>query len=300
MTPEPIEIVGARARLYRDAPSWDGIRTAAIGDFSAPGVEAGTALLAAAAERLRGEGFAALVGPMSGDTWHSYRLVTESDGSKPFPLEPVNGPFDLAAFAGAGFVPVSTYVSTRGLLADAVTGRQRALPGLAIERWDGKSSEALITGLHAISLAAFDRNRFYKPITLDAFTALYAPLVPRIDPRLVLFGRQDGRIVSFLFAYPDFSEGPKPQTLIFKSWATIVPGAGQPLVDSLNRSALDMGYSRFIHALMHDDGRSQARSRYHHAGVFRRYALMGRLLRAAGGAGAPTAAGGPAASGAGG
>ncbi len=278
MTPEPIEIAGAKARLYRDAPGWDGLRTAALGDFSAPSAEAGTALLNAAAARLRGEGFAALVGPMSGDTWRSYRLVTESDGSKPFPLEPVNGPFDLAAFAAAGLVPVSTYVSTRGLLADAVAGRQRPLPGLGIERWDGKSSDALIAGLHEISLAAFDQNRFYKPISLEAFTALYAPLVPRLDPRLVLFGRKDGHIVSFLFAYPDFSEGPKSQTLIFKSWATIVPGAGQPLVDVLNRSALDLGYSRFIHALMHDDGRSQARSRYHHATIFRRYALMGRKL----------------------
>jgi hypothetical protein len=285
--PEPIEIAGAKARLYRDAPSWDGLRTAAIGDFAAPGAEAGRALLDAAGDRLRREGFAALAGPMSGDTWHAYRLVTESDGSKPFPLEPVNGPHDLAAFATAGFTPISHYVSTRGLLADALTGRQRVLPGLDVAAWDGRSSEALIAGLHEISLSAFAHNRFYKPITLEAFTALYAPLVPRVDPRLILFGRIDGRIVSFLFAYPDFSEGPKPETLIFKSWATVVPGAGQPLVDSLNRSAAGMGYSRFIHALMHDDGRSQARSRYHHATVFRRYALMGRKLGpAAGGAGA--------------
>jgi hypothetical protein len=281
--PEPIEIAGARARLYRDAPSWDGLRTAAIGEFSTPGAEAGRALLDAAADRLRGEGFAALVGPMSGDTWHSYRLVTESDGSKPFPLEPVNGPFDLAAFADAGFAPVSHYVSTRGLIADALAGRRRALPGLAVSAWDGKSSDALIAGLHEISLAAFAHNRFYKPVTLEAFTALYAPLVPRVDPRLILFGRIEGRIVSFLFAYPDFSEGAKAERLIFKSWATIVPGAGQPLVDTLNRSAAGMGYSRFIHALMHDDGRSQARSRYNHATVFRRYALMGRKLGPAAG-----------------
>lgn len=278
MTPEPIEIAGAKARLYRDAPGWDGIRTAAVGEFVAPSAEAGAQLLNETADRLRAEGFGALIGPMSGDTWHSYRLVTESDGSKPFPLEPVNGPYDRAAFAAAGFAPVSRYVSTRGLLADALGGRQRSLPGLDVATWDGKSSAALIAGLHGISLAAFAGNRFYKPIDLEAFTALYAPLVPRIDPRLVLFGRFEDRIVSFLFAYPDFSEGPKPETLIFKSWATIVPGAGQPLVDALNRSAAGMGYSRFIHALMHDDGRSQARSRYHHATVFRRYALMGRKL----------------------
>ena len=281
---EPIEIAGAKARLYRDAPSWDGLRTAAVGDFSAPTSEAGAHLLNETSSRLAAEGFGAVLGPMSGDTWHSYRLVTESDGSRPFPLEPQNGPFDLAAFAAAGFAPVSHYVSSRGLLADAVAGRQRSLPGLVVTAWDGKSSEHFITGLHEIYLAAFADNRFYKPISLEAFTALYAPLVPRIDPRLVLFGRHEGRLVSFLFAYPDFTEGPKPQTLIFKSWATIKPGAGQPLVDELNRRAIAMGYSRFIHALMHDDGRSQARSRYHHATVFRRYALMGRKL-------APAAAG---------
>lgn len=276
--PEPISNARAKARLYRDAPSWDGLRTAAIGDFSTVTAEAGTELLNEAGERLRGEGFEAVIGPMSGDTWHAYRLVTDSDGSKPFPLEPVNGQYDLAAFRSAGFAPIAGYVSTRGRLADATAGRQRRLPGLLVEQWDGESSDDLIAGLHEISLAAFADHRFYKPISLEAFAALYVPLIPRIDPRLVLLGRYNGALVAFLFAYPDFSEGPTPTTVIFKSWATTRPGAGQQLLDTLNRRALGMGYSRFIHALMHDDGRSQARSHYHHGSVFRRYALMGRKL----------------------
>ena len=39
---------------------------------------------------LAAEGFDAVIGPMDGDTWHRYRVVTESDGSPPYLLEPVS------------------------------------------------------------------------------------------------------------------------------------------------------------------------------------------------------------------
>ena len=83
--PEIISRERASCALFRDAPSWGGRRTAAVGRFACGGAEAGMALLEEAAARLSGEGFAALVGPMDGDTWRPYRLVTESDGSMPSP-----------------------------------------------------------------------------------------------------------------------------------------------------------------------------------------------------------------------
>ena len=52
----------------------------------------GIKLLEAISETARKEGFKALLGPLDGDTWHAYRVVTESDGSMPFMMEPKSGP----------------------------------------------------------------------------------------------------------------------------------------------------------------------------------------------------------------
>jgi hypothetical protein len=39
-----------------------------------------------------------------------------------------------------------------------------------------------------------------------------------------------------------------------------------------------MGFTEVIHALMHEDNASRERSTRHKANLFRRYALMGRVL----------------------
>ena len=37
-----------------------------------------------------------------------------------------------------------------------------------------------------MSLAAFARNRFYKAIDRTNFLSLYRPILPALDPRLIL------------------------------------------------------------------------------------------------------------------
>ena len=96
MTLEPSDLGGpdAHCTLYRDAPSWNGMRTAAIGRLTIANRQAGAALLHDACTRLATEGFGAVLAPLDGDTWHGYRVVTETDGSPPFALEPTGGPHD--------------------------------------------------------------------------------------------------------------------------------------------------------------------------------------------------------------
>jgi hypothetical protein len=74
--PQPITIPGASVVLYRDGPSHDGRKTAAIGKFACDTAEAGRQLLDDIIALLRKEAFGAVIGPMEGDTWHSYRLVS--------------------------------------------------------------------------------------------------------------------------------------------------------------------------------------------------------------------------------
>ncbi|WP_119388428.1 hypothetical protein [Taklimakanibacter lacteus] len=279
-TAQSITVPGASAMLYRDGPAHDGRETAAIGKFSCDTAEAGQHLLDQAVAQLRAEAFGAVIGPMDGDTWHSYRLVSESDGTPPFLLEPTSLPQDRQAFISAGFMPISDYVSARTAITPAILCQAPfALPGLTVTAWDGKNAEGLIGPLFELSGAAFARNAYYKPLDLEGFRALYEPVIPRIDPRHVMFARDDsGKLVGFIFSIPNWLEGPKPTTLIIKTYATTVRGGGRMLLDLAHHKAAELGFTHAIHALMHNDNISRNASAKHGGKVFRSYQLMGRLL----------------------
>jgi hypothetical protein len=278
-SPEHVVRDGASCTIYRDAPRWNTHTTAAIGKFKCATPEAGTQLLAHVCETLAREGVQAIVGPMDGDTWHAYRLLSETDGTPPFPLEPVSGASDHAAFAQAGFEAISSYVSARAVLADAIEPVPPHVPGLTVEAWDGANAEALIGQVFDMSLSAFQRNAFFKPITRDAFIDLYRPIIPGLDRRFIVFARGPGRqIAGFLFAYPNLFEQPRPTSLVIKTYASGVRGAGRLMLDAVQRTARDSGFTHIIHALMHVDNQSLERSALHGGKVFRRYALMGKVL----------------------
>lgn len=272
------EASGARARLYRAAPAWCGLRTAAIGDFRCDSAESGAVLLRSVVDELAAEGVQAILGPMNGDTWHSYRLVTETDGTPPFLLEPVSKPHDRAAFEAAGFAPVGRYFSARVRTADAIGPEPDPVPGLTVEPWDGADAQAHFSAVYDLSCAAFARNAFYTPIDRAAFLAMYMPLVPMIRRELVFLARHEGRLAGFLFGIPNYQEGPNPASAILKTYASLVPGAGHALARAFHEAALAAGFETTIHALIHDTNASADRSRRHGARVFRRYALMGRRL----------------------
>jgi hypothetical protein len=283
MTEIPMEcaIEGASCLIFKDAPSWEGRRTASVGRFRCDSATAGRDLLARVAADLATEGFEALIGPMDGDTWHSYRLITETDGSPPFLMEPVSGAFDTEAFTTAGFAPLSSYVSTRTTLDAAIAPEVVSIAGVSVKPWDGSDAAGLVRQLYAMSAAAFRNNAFFKPLDEQGFLKLYEPVMPLVDPRFVLFARDEAdALVGFLFGMPDRLEGATPRTVILKTYASAQRGVGHLLADHFHRTARETGFTHAIHALMHVDNISLERSARHSGAVFRRYALLGRRLDA--------------------
>ncbi|MDJ0638403.1 MAG: hypothetical protein QNJ20_06190 [Paracoccaceae bacterium] len=276
---ETFERDGAKLTLYRDAPDWEG-PTMAVAKLRFESVEAGAALLAEVAEHARAQGAAAVIGPMEGDTWHSYRVVAESDGRKPFLMEPTSGAHDLAAFEAVGFERIGGYFSASVPLAEiANAAPPKARDGLTITAWDGSNPEGLFAQVHALSCEAFAGNALYKPIGLGDFLAMYMPVVPMLKQELILFARDDaGALKGFLFGIPNYAEGPQPESAILKTYASLQKGAGHMLSAEFYRAAHGAGYKTAIHALIHDDNLSALRSAANGAEVFRRYALMGRRL----------------------
>ena len=276
---EVLEHDGGRLALYPDAPDWDG-PTMSVARIRFPNADIGVQLLNEACQAARKAKASAILGPMEGDTWHSYRLVSESDGRAPFLMEPTSGPEDLLAFEAAGFRPVGRYFSASVPLEQiAAAPAQPLQTDLTIESWNGENPEALFAEVHKLSCAAFAKNAFYKAIALEEFLAMYMPMVPLLKRDLIFFARDGaGHLKGFLFGVPNYAEGPDPKAAILKTYASLHKGAGYALSQAFYRAASSAGYETAIHALIHEENLSALRSATNGAEVFRRYALMGRRL----------------------
>jgi hypothetical protein len=273
-----VSILGASLTIFRDAPSLDGKRTAALGAFACETADAGAQAIREAMALLKTEGFGAVLGPMDGNTWGKHRLVVESDGRPAFLMEPSNPVHYVAAFEKSGLGIVSRYVSAVRP-ADVASPTVAAPAGLRLRNLDLARAEDELTRIHALSLEAFEDNHFYQPITQQDFLASYRPVLPAVDPELVLLLEDEaGALKGFLFAVPNLVEGPQTKTVILKTYASRVKGGGSMMANAFHERARARGFVDVIHALMHESNLSATHSDRTGGKVFRRYALWGGVL----------------------
>ncbi|SEW18556.1 hypothetical protein SAMN04488515_1471 [Cognatiyoonia koreensis] len=280
MTTETLKTDDGQLTIWFDGPAWgDHAKVATVGKCKFPSAKAGTRLLHQAAGKAISAGATGLIGPMEGDTWHSYRLVSDQGTTKPFMMEPTSGPHDQQAFADAGFNIISSYFSASVPMSELPGARPHDTDAFTIETWDGTDPDGLFTQVHDLSCQAFANNPFYKHISLEDFLAMYRPVVPLLKQDLILFARNaDGMLTGFLFGIPNYADGLNPKSVILKTYASVQKGAGHWLSYQFYVNAKAMGFDTAIHALMHDDNLSAIRSGLNGADVFRRYALMGKTL----------------------
>jgi hypothetical protein len=274
-SPERMETDGASLSIFRKAPSLDGLRTAALGVFACDEAERGAVLIKATMARLKAEGFEAVIGPMDGNTWAKHRLVVESDGRPPFLMEPFNPAHHVEAFERSGLGVVSRWVSAVRP-SDIPPSGSASPQGICLRDFDPAEAEQELARVHALSLEAFASNHFYAPISLEDFLDSYRPVLKAIDPELVLLAENEsGELKAFLFALPNLSEGPKPKSVILKTYASQVKGGGSMLANAFHERARKRGFAEVIHALMHETNLSAQHSGNTGGKIFRRYALWG-------------------------
>lgn len=287
--------VAARCGLWwnRVAPH-PGHRLGVIGHYYAESPDAGVTILNAACSRLAEEGGTLAAGPMDGNTWQRYRLVTDRGTEPPFFLEPDNPDDWPGHWAAAGFAPLATYHSavTADLAArdprSEETARRLAERGVTLRGLDLAHFGDELARLHALSLVSFANNFLYTPISFEDFAAQYAPVRAFLRPELAITAEKGGELVGFVVAAPDLLQarrGLPIDTVIAKTMAVHPDHAGLRLgghlVDRLHAAAHGLGFRRVIHALFHADNRSGKISR-RTANVIRTYTLFGRPLRSLG------------------
>src|SRR5580700_3002569 len=81
----------ARCSIWTQfTPSHQSQPIGVIGHYAAADARSGVAILSHAADQLSRHGFSLAVGPMDGNTWRRYRLLTQRGQEPPFFLEPNN------------------------------------------------------------------------------------------------------------------------------------------------------------------------------------------------------------------
>ena len=276
---------------WRDTANVDGNSTGAIGHYAATGEESGRAVLDHACRELQNRGCALAIGPLDGNTWRRYRLITERGDAKPFFLEPDNPDEWPDHFRGSGFHTLANYVSE---INPQIAVRQPELGslrqkfanlGVVIEPINGADSAHDMDGIYDVICESFKDAFLYTTLDQESFQQMYAPLLQQVDPRLLLVARHAGRVVGFVFAPPDYlqqSYHGRIDTIVIKTVA-ILPdnryrGLGRLLIVDMLANALEMRYTTAVSALMQTDNRSQEISSAC-AGPMRRYELFARSLQ---------------------
>jgi GNAT superfamily N-acetyltransferase len=275
---------------WRDTPRLAGRRPGVIGHYAASDPASADHLLAHLCGRLAAEGCSVAVGPMDGTTWRKYRLVVDQ-GEPPFFMD-VDNPAEWPGhFRTAGFGAIAEYYST---VVDDISGddprvarvseRLRRL-GVRIRGLDQARMDEDLRAIHALSVVSFRDAFLYSPISEPEFFSLYRPLLPSVDPRLVLLAEHAGGLAGYVFAVPDLNErarGSPLRTLVVKTLAVIpdrtYAGLGALLLARVHKNALEMGLHRAVHALMYGSNVSRALSGHWQARQIRRYQLFGREL----------------------
>lgn len=277
-------------RSHSQADRHESPRLGLIGHFAARDSAAAVSLLDYACEQLTQHACTIAVGPMDGNTWQRYRLMTERRSESTFFLEPDNPDGWPSFFTASGFTPLAHYHSAlnpdlhksdprANELAQQFQTRGIALRTIQIDRFDDE-----LRSLHALSLASFDRNFLYTPIDEGTFIAQYRGVQKYVQPELVLLAECGAQLIGFIFAIPDLMQAKRGQpidTAIIKTMAVHPAfgglGLGTLLMTRCQEAAHALGFRRAIHALFHEANASGKISR-HSAQVIRRYTLFAKPL----------------------
>ena len=228
-----------------------------------------------------------VVGPMNGNTWLRHRLVLESSGRDPFLMEPIEPAHFLPIFRAAGFSILSKYSSSSINLQSpqkdyAPMESRFVKKGVQLRPVNSARFAHELSAIYDLSLISFSGNFLYTPLPRKAFIEKYMESREHIDPDLVILAEHNGRLVGYVFCFPDLLaiQHGKAPAVIVKTLAVLpdhhYSGLGTVLVAKAQQIAKEKGYTEAIHALQYESNSSLRISQRFNATVFRRYALMAK------------------------
>jgi len=282
----------ARASIWWEkTPKIEDKHVGTIGHFSANDKESAKFLLDKACEILKNHDIATVIGPMNGNTWRTYRFITNRGDQPIFFLEP-NNPDDYPAyFLEAGFIPIEEYESainydlTEKDMRSVSSEERLKAEKITIRKLNRDEFEQDLNKIYEVSIASFKDNVLYTPMIKEEFFQQYMPIKEFIIPEFVLIAEDESkRPVGFMFALPDINQsagGQEIDTVILKTLAVLPEkrsiGLGSLLINKVRETALEMNYKKSVCALMHKANNSR-KIAAHFANTIRTYTLYSREI----------------------
>lgn len=238
----------------------------------------------------KASGAQVIVGPVQGDTWHSYRCVLEDSGARPFFLEPFRGESDnykelSEVLAARGYKVIARFLST-SIPAGATDSGARSIyqidqtaSGLTVKAFNSQDFMGQLADIYRLSVLSFKDNYLYKPITFENFVDLYRPLQALINSELVTMVYDGAELVGLSLCLPDLNEKNRfiLKTLV-RHPAKKYSGLGRALVQESVKVAARQGFKQVIFALYKADGSSAYIADFYPTTALRTYGLYARDL----------------------
>ncbi|NQT38376.1 MAG: GNAT family N-acetyltransferase [Planctomycetes bacterium] len=283
--------IGHCSLWWHNTPPYRNHRIGVIGHYAVSDRSAARQVLQHACEELAANGCTMAVGPMDGNTWRQYRLVTEFGAEPPFFLEP-NSPEDWPGhFVENGFKPLAEYFSALNTdlrchdpLLSRVENRMNGL-NIRIRSLNPTHFDDDLRRIFSVATVSFRNNPLYMTIDEEDFIGLYRPLQEVVRHELVMIAERHNVPVGFIFAVPDLLQAKRGETIdtVIVKTLGVLPrreyaGLGHLLLGRARSAARELGYTRLIHALMRDVGHLRRMSgRY--GRPIRRYTLFAKEFR---------------------
>lgn len=284
--------VSARCSLWWvGTPPYEPHHLGVIGHYASHVTDAAISLLDHVCAALSQQGCTLAVGPMNGNTWRPHRFVTEWGTEPPFFLEPSNPPEWPAQFRLNGFGVLGRYTSR--VITDLTATHPRLAKlthrltahGITIRHADIDTFDEELDRFYDLTLASFHENFLYTPVEREHFKAQYRPMLPYIQPEMVLVAEKNDTPIGFMVAVPDILQKQRQQkidTAILKTVGVLPAyrtlGLGTVMMYQCHHAAHNLGYRRILHALMYEGSDSQKISSRVESESIREYALFARKL----------------------
>lgn len=228
-----------------------------------------------------------IIGPVCGDTWHSYRTVITDSGAPPFLLEPFKGKEDnyknLTAVLTKRHYKIAAQFLSTAISAGATDSGARSISeiaaGLTVKSFSKDCFYKQLEDIYKLSVLSFKNNFLYKEISLEEFVDLYLPLEKLLRGELITMVYDQDELVGLSLGLADTCEKDRfiLKTLV-RHPAKKYAGLGRALVQESVRIAKREDFTEVIFALYKEDGSSAYIADFYPTRLIRRYALFSREL----------------------
>lgn len=277
---------------WRNTPSYENHKVGLFGHYATDSLEASHTVLDEAVKIMKEQGCTLAVGPMDGNIWNKYRLITWSNGRKPFLFEMQHPPEWPAYLTQNGFEPLLHYEARQVTDLDRVRVKTSRFlerikkKGIVIRNMDMGRAERELEAIYDVSIQCFTDRPFYTQQDKAAFMQQYKAVFPQIYPEFVSLIQDGDRVVGFMFAIPDLMQkmrGEKIDTVMIKTVAVLPDsryrGIGTMLYDVTHQKAREMGYKTVLHAFIHEDNKiAMDISKTYGSELIRKYSLYAKAL----------------------